>query len=69
MLGHLKTGGTQRRAHGSLMEKQMMESIDNFVSACIYTYHLDEQEMWDVIWDHAERQVNRLRALDPARNK
>ena len=51
------------------MEKQMMESIDNFVTACIYTYHLDEQEMWDVIWDHAERKVKRLRDLDPARNK
>ena len=45
-----------------------MESIDNFVSACIYSYRLDEQEMWDIIWDHAERKVNRMRALDPARN-
>ena len=50
------------------MEKQMIESIDNFIEACIYSYHLDEQEMWDIIWDHAERKVNRLRALDPARN-
>lgn len=51
------------------MEKQMMESIDNFITACIYTYDLDKQEMWEVISDHAGRQVNRLRASDPARNK
>ena len=51
------------------MEKQMIDSIDNFVSACICSYHLDEQEMWDVIWDHAQRKVNRLRALDPDRNR
>ena len=51
------------------MEKQMMESIDNFIEACIYSYHLDEQEMWDIIWHHAERTSIRLRDLDPARNK
>ena len=51
------------------MEKQMIESIDNFIEACIYSYHLDEQEMWDIIWDHSERKVKRLRASDPARNR
>ena len=51
------------------MEKQMVESIDNFVSALIYSYHLDEQEMWDHLWAHAEAKVNRLRALDPQRNR
>ena len=51
------------------MEKQMMESIDNFDCACIYSYHLDEQEMWDIIWNHAQRRVTRLRASDPNRNK
>ena len=51
------------------MEKQMMESIDNFVSACIYSYHLDEQKMWEIIYDHAERKLSRLRGLDFARNK
>ena len=51
------------------MEKEMMESIDNFVCALIYSHYLDEQEMWDLIWDHAERKVNRLRALDPQRNR
>ena len=51
------------------MEKEMVESIDNFVCALIYSYHLDEQEMWDLIWDHAERNVNRMRSLDPDRNR
>lgn len=45
-----------------------MESIDNFVCALINSRYLDEQEMWDLVWAHAERKVNRLRALDPLRN-
>ena len=50
------------------MEKQCLESVDNFVSALINTRFLDEQEMWDLVWQHAKQKVNRLRALDPARN-
>ena len=50
------------------MEKQMLESIENFIDSLIYSRHLDEQEMYDLVWDMAERKVNRLRALDPARN-
>ena len=50
------------------MEQQYIESIDNFVTALIFSRHLDEQEMWDLVWAHAERKVNRLRAIDPARN-
>jgi len=51
------------------MEKEMLSSIDNFVCALINTRHLDEQEMWDLVWHHAETKVNRLRALDPQRNR
>ena len=51
------------------MEKEYISSVDNFVSALINTRFLDEQEMWDLIWDHAQRKVNRLRALDPLRNR
>ena len=51
------------------MEKQYLESIDNFVTAVINTRHLDEQEMWDLLWAHAERKVNRMRALDSDRNR
>jgi hypothetical protein len=51
------------------MEKQMLSSIDNFVSALINSRYLDEQEMWDLVWHMAEQKVNRLRALDPLRNR
>ena len=51
------------------MEKQCLESIDNFVTALINTRYLDEQEMWDLLWDHSQRKVNRLRALDPNQNR
>jgi hypothetical protein len=51
------------------MEKQCLGSIDNFVTALINTRYLDEQEMWDLLWDHSQRKVNRLRALDPNRNR
>ena len=51
------------------MEKQMLSSIDNFVSAVINSRYLDEQEMWDLVWHMAEQKVNRLRALDPLRNR
>ena len=51
------------------MEKEYLESIDNFVSAVINTRFLDEQEMWDQLWAYAEAKVNRMRALDPLRNQ
>ena len=51
------------------MEKDCLQSVDNFVSALINTRYLDEQEMWDLVWHHAQTKVNRLRALDPQRNR
>jgi len=51
------------------MEKQMISSIENFIDALINTRYLDEQEMYDLVWHMAEQKVNRLRALDPQRNK
>ena len=51
------------------MEKQMLSSIENFIDALINTRYLDEQEMYDMVWHMAEQKVNRLRALDPQRNK
>tara|TARA_B100001559_G_scaffold279028_1_gene251330 strand:+ start:81 stop:236 length:156 start_codon:yes stop_codon:yes gene_type:complete len=51
------------------MEKQILPSIENFVNAVINSRHLDEQEMWDLVWHMAEQKVNRFRALDPARNR
>ena len=51
------------------MEREMLLSIDNFVTALINTRYLDEQEMWDLLSDYALRKVNRMRALDPQRNR
>ena len=51
------------------MEKEYLESIDNFVTAVINTHFLDEQEMWDQLWAYAEAKVNRMRALDSLRNR
>ncbi len=47
----------------------MLSSIENFIDALINTRYLDEQEMYDLVWHMAEQKVNRLRALDPLRNR
>ena len=51
------------------MEKQMLPSIENFIDALINSRYLDEQEMYDMVWHMAQERVNRLRALDPLRNR
>ena len=51
------------------MEKEYLKSIDNFVTALINTRFLDEQEMWDQLVAYANRKLNRIRALDPDRNR
>ena len=51
------------------MEKEYLQSINNFVCALINTRYLDEQEMWDQLSAYALAKVNRMRALDPQRNR
>ena len=51
------------------MEREMLSSIENFIDSLINTRFLDEQEMYDMVWHMAEQRVNRLRALDPNRNR
>ena len=51
------------------MEREMLSSIENFIDSLINTRFLDEQEMYDMVWHMAEQRVNRLRALDPQRNR
>ena len=51
------------------MEKQMLPSIENFIDSLINTRFLNEQEMYDMVQRMAEQRVNRLRALDPLRNR
>ena len=52
-----------------LKAKDMIDSIDNFVSALIHSRHIDELDMWVCISHFAEMKANRLRALDPQRNR
>ena len=51
------------------MEKEMLPSIENFIDALVYSHYMDEQKMFDLVWHMAEQRVNRLRALDPNRNR
>ena len=51
------------------MEKECLYSVENFIDSLINTCFLDEQEMYDLVWDMAQRKVNRLRALDSDRNR
>ena len=52
-----------------LKAKDMIDSIDNFVTALINSRHIDELEMWVCISHFAEKKANRLRSLDPQRNR
>lgn len=52
-----------------MSEKEYLQSVENFIQALVYSRHLDEQEMYDLVWHMAEQRVNRLRALDQERNK
>ena len=51
------------------MEKECLFSVENFIDSLINTCYLDEQEMYDMVWHMAEQRVNRLRGLDPDRNR
>jgi hypothetical protein len=52
-----------------LKSKDMISSIENFLDALINTRHLDELELWEYVRAFSEMKVNRLRALDPDRNR
>ena len=49
--------------------KDLMQSVENFISALSYSYHVDEQELLQAIADMCTARVNRLTALDPSRNR
>ena len=49
--------------------KDLMLSVENFINALSYTYHVDEQELFRAVADLCTRHANRLDALDPARNR
>ena len=48
---------------------EMTINVDNFINAVCYTYHLDKQEMFAAVAKMAQRESNRLAALDPDRNR
>ena len=52
-----------------LTAKDMIQSIENFVDALISSRHIDELDMWVCISNFAEMKANRLRSLDPLRNR
>ena len=49
--------------------KDLLPSIENFIDAVINTRYVNEEELWDYVRAFAETKVNRLRALDPDRNR
>ena len=52
-----------------MKSKDLIPSIENFIDAVIATRYVDEEELWDYVRAFAETKVNRLRALDPQRNR
>ena len=52
-----------------LKAKDVISSVENFVDALICSRHIDEQELWEYVRAFAEMKCNRLRALDPQRNR
>ena len=64
-----QAGRDPRSGDCRLMEKEMLPSIENFIDSLINTRFLNEQEMYDMVQRMAEQRVNRLRALDPLRNR
>jgi hypothetical protein len=49
--------------------KDLIPSVDNFLCALSYSYHVDRQELYAAVADMATRELNRLQGLDPARNR
>ena len=49
--------------------KDLLPSIENFIDAVIATRYVDELELWEYVRAFSEMKVNRLKALDPSRNR
>ena len=49
--------------------KELVENVDNYMKALCYSYHCDEQGLFDAVATHCRRQTNRLAGLDPDRNR
>ena len=40
--------------------QKLVENIDNYIKALCYTYHCDEQRLFDAVAVHARQQADRL---------
>lgn len=49
--------------------KELIPHIENYLIALINTRYVNELELFEAVASMCQRRVNRLRALDPARNK
>ena len=49
--------------------KELHPAFDNYLIALINTRYVNEQELFETVASMCQRRVNRMRALDPARNK
>ena len=49
--------------------KELMPSIENFIGAMSYTYHVDKRELWLATARMCESLAARELTVDPDRNK
>ena len=49
--------------------KELLPSIENFLNALSYTYHVDKRELFELAAAMCTAEARRLAALDPDRNR
>ena len=52
-----------------MKSKDLLDSIENFLSALSYTYHVDKRELYELTSAMCQAKARRLAALDPERNR
>ena len=52
-----------------MKSKDLLDSIENFLSALSYTYHVDKRELYELTGAMCQAKARRLAALDPERNR
>ena len=48
---------------------ELIESVENFLGALSYTYHVDKRELYELTAAMCQAHTRRLAALDPQRNR
>ena len=48
---------------------ELLDSIENFLGALSYTYHVDKRELYELTGEMCRARASRLAALDPDRNR